>query len=207
LYWGVEEGQILNYTLKATGGGQSMSTDLYYVIVDLPDIPVIVDGPEDISFADVNVYDENYTYIDGLWLDYMGHFPTGLPTGNWTLMTRIFVTAWEGYDDRRVSQTATAWSIHQTGTSLFGNYIIQTHTHFSKTDGMLNRMVWEARSGFEVSRVVIERKMGVDFIGILVVAGVGVVAVTGVIFVLQRKLKPTSVYHSEVVQGPGFETP
>ncbi|MFW9787735.1 MAG: hypothetical protein ACFFE2_10395 [Candidatus Thorarchaeota archaeon] len=204
LYWGVVEGQILNYTIKATGGGQSVSFDLYYVIVDLPEIPDIVNGPEDISFAAVAVFDENDTYIDGLWLDYMGHFPTGLPAGNWSLITNIFVTAWEGFDDRSVSQTPAAWSIHQTGTSFFGDYIIQTHTHFSKSDGMLNKMVWEASSGLEVSRVVLERKSTPNLIVPLAIAGFGALVVSSVVIVLWRKRTPAKVYHSEVVQGPNL---
>lgn len=192
LYWGVEEGQVFNYTLTATGEDQSVSYGISMHVTYLPVIPIDVSEHSDISSLSVAVFDENNTYIPFLGLDLMSNFPTGLPIGNWVHITTIFEDAWANREDLYVSQTATTWGVIQTGETFFGGYTLKTNTQFSKADGMVVSMTWEKLSDLIVAaRVTIERSSG-DLLIPLVIAGGAAVAVIGVVivFLKKRKLSP-----------------
>jgi hypothetical protein len=163
LFWGIREGDSLNYNLKSSKLNEPIGVQL--IVKELPEISKIVQDPVDIPLAEIEVHSGNSTYAALNKLVYIPDWITSwkqlfivLPLGNFSLLENI-----EANQQAPVGTTF-LWTLNETEISWGSIMEINGYGYYSKikesystTDGALLEYSFEYEDLFVVSNFTLER--------------------------------------------------
>lgn len=204
LVWGVEENTTLMFhfstSLEIEGKTKAFNDILAMNITDLPEIPDYILFIPAASYVDYWPYNET--------LNPLSYYFTGggavhaiitpaIPTGNWTLLSSLLH---EVYDPITDSPSLNMTILDELGTwgvsfeYLYGDAQIHTHSKWYKADGSLQEISLvignpDVGGGFVTITRMNPPVGALDFMAIIIFAGVGI-GIVAVVVILMKKRKP-----------------